>query len=400
VVTENERTGAGSSAVSGIGLYLHVPYCLSRCPYCDFNTYAVRTWPEDEYAAAMRTELDTWTEGELFRGRQVETIFFGGGTPSLFRPATIGGLIEHAAKRLGVAADAEITIEANPGTVDREILAGFRDAGVNRLSFGVQSFDDELLERLGRRHSAEDARRALGAAREAGFDNLSLDLIYAIPGQDLEASERDVTAAIAVGPEHVSAYGLTYEKGTPMERDLAAGRIVSVDEEVELAMYATVRARLRDAGYAHYEVSNYARPGLGARHNRSYWCGTSYLGLGAGAHSFAARELGGSGWGARWSNIRDPNAYATAARSREGAVADREELTRSQAMGEACWLGLRQLDGLDAATFADRFGERIEIAFPQTEGLVGDGLLTWRGERLALTERGLEVADTVFASFF
>ena len=395
----DRRIGAERSA-AGIGLYLHVPYCLHRCPYCDFNTYAVRTWPEDEYAAAMRSELDGWVAGDLFRGRCAQTIFFGGGTPSLFKPSTIGGLIDHAAARLGIAPDAEITLEANPGTVDREALAGFRSAGVNRLSFGVQSFDDALLERLGRRHSADEARRAVEAAREAGFDNVSLDLIYAIPGQDLAACERDVAAAIEVAPEHVSAYGLTYEKGTPMERDLAAGRLVPVDEEVELAMYAAVRGRLRDAGYAHYEVSNYARPGLPARHNRAYWCGTSYLGLGAGAHSFASHELGGSGWGARWSNVRDPNAYATAAKSGAGAVADREELSRSQAMGEACWLGLRQLEGLDVATFADRFGERLEDSFPQAATLVEDGLLVWRGERLALTERGLELADTVFASFF
>jgi oxygen-independent coproporphyrinogen-3 oxidase len=383
-----------------IGIYVHIPYCLSRCPYCDFNTYAVRSWPEDEYRDALRHELTTYAHREPFRGKRAGTIFFGGGTPSLFRPETIAALIEHVETQIGVDADAEITLEANPGTVDRDRLVALRAAGVNRLSLGVQSFADASLARLGRHHSAEDSRRALGAARAAGFDNLSLDLIYGVPGQEVADCERDLEAAIEVAPEHISAYGLTYEKGTPLERDRAAGRVVPVDDEVELAMYAAARDRLGAAGYVHYEISNYARPGLAARHNRAYWQGVSYLGLGAGAHSFAAGAPRGAGWGERWSNVRDPNGYSSRARTDGVAVADREELTRSQAMGEACWLGLRQIEGLRAEEFADRFGEPIERAFPQTGALVAQGLLAWRGERLALTARGLEVADSVFATFF
>lgn len=385
-------------ATEPIGLYVHIPYCLSRCPYCDFNTYAVRSWPEDEYAEGLRSELAAFARTEPFVGRRVATIFFGGGTPSLFRPETIASLIEVAESRFGIAADAEITLEANPGTVDEKRLADFRAAGVNRLSLGVQSFDDASLQQLGRHHSAADSRAALRSARAAGFDNLSLDLIYAIPGQDVAACARDLRAAVEIGPEHVSAYGLTYEKGTPLERDRAAGRVVPVDEEVELAMYATARELLGAAGYAHYEVSNYARPGRVARHNRAYWQGVSYLGLGAGAHSYAARGAEG-GWGARWSNVRDPNAYAARARATGSAVAEREELTRAQAMGETCWLGLRQMEGLRGSEFRDRFGEEIEQAYPQTGALVAEGLLAWRGERLALTARGLEVADSVFATF-
>jgi oxygen-independent coproporphyrinogen-3 oxidase len=389
-----------ADATGPIGLYVHIPYCLSRCPYCDFNTYAARSWPEDAYAEALRRELAEYARTASFLGARIETIFFGGGTPSLFRPDTIAGLIEHAAACVGVAEEAEITLEANPGTVDRARLADFRSAGVNRLSLGVQSFDDAALKQLGRHHSADDSRAALRSARAAGFENLSLDLIYAVPGQDLAGCERDLAAAIEVGPEHVSAYGLTYEKGTPLERDRAAGRVTPVDEEVELAMYATARERLGSAGYAHYEISNYARAGRVARHNRAYWQGVSYLGLGAGAHSFAARALSGAGWGARWSNVRDPNAYVSQATSRGTAVAEHEELTRAQAMGEACWLGLRQIEGLRAQDFADRFGESIEQAYPHTRRLVDDGLLTWRGDRLALTERGLELADAVFATMF
>jgi oxygen-independent coproporphyrinogen-3 oxidase len=396
---EAPHAAAAVADRAGIGLYIHIPYCLSRCPYCDFNTYAVRSWPEDAYADALRDELVAYASEPPFRGRHVATIFFGGGTPSLFRPETIASLIDHAARHLGVDASAEITLEANPGTVDRTRLAGFRSAGVNRLSLGVQSFDDGSLAKLGRHHSAEDSLVALRCARDAGFDNLSLDLIYAIPDQDLRDCERDVSAAIAVAPEHVSAYGLTYEKGTPLERDRAAGRVAPVDEEVELAMYAAVRERLGSAGYAHYEISNYARPGAMARHNRAYWQGVSYLGLGAGAHSFAAREITATGWGARWSNVRDPNAYAARARAQGQAVADREDLTRTQAMGEACWLGLRQIEGLAAGEFEQRFGETIASAYPQTGAMVEQGLLVWRGDRLALSARGLELADSVFASF-
>jgi oxygen-independent coproporphyrinogen III oxidase len=385
-------------ATEPLGLYVHIPYCLSRCPYCDFNTYAVRSWPEDEYAEALRCELAAYAQTEPFAGRRVGTVFFGGGTPSLFRPATIASLLEHAEKCCGVAADAEITLEANPGTGDEARLADFRAAGVNRLSLGVQSFDDASLQKLGRHHSAADSLLALRSARAAGFDNLSLDLIYAIPGQDVAGCERDVAAAIEIAPEHVSAYGLTYEKGTPLERDRAAGRVVPVEEEVELAMYATARERLGAAGYTHYEISNYARPGRIARHNRAYWRGVSYLGLGAGAHSFAARSSTGPGWGSRWSNVRDPNAYAARAKATGTAVADREELTRSQAMGEACWLGLRQREGLLASEFSERFGESLEEVYPQTGALIDEGLLAWRGERLALTDRGLELADSVFAT--
>ena len=383
-----------------IGLYVHIPYCLSRCPYCDFNTYAVRTWPEEDYAEALNHELAGYAGREPFRGRRVATIFFGGGTPSLFRPGTIASLIDRAERHLGVDASAEITLEANPGTVERASLADFRAAGVNRLSLGVQSFDDASLAKLGRHHSAADSLAALDAARAAGFENLSLDLIYAVPGQDVADCERDVAAAIRVAPEHVSAYALTYEKGTPLERDRAAGRVVQVDEEVELAMSAAARQSLGAAGYAHYEISNYARAGLVARHNRAYWQGVSYLGLGAGAHSFASREANGTGWGSRWSNVRDPSSYMAQARSRGAAVADSEDLTRAQAMGEACWLGLRQLAGLASSDFAARFGEPIESAYPQTGALVEEGLLAWRGDRLTLTPRGLELADSVFAQFF
>lgn len=392
------RDAAGSDA--GIALYLHVPYCASRCPYCDFNTVAARTWPEEEYAAALGAELRHYARDTWFRGARVETIYFGGGTPSLFAPRTIGALIDAAARELQLDTRAEITLEANPGTVDRNRLAGFRAAGVSRLSLGVQSLRAEVLRTLGRAHSAADAIAAMSAARAAGFDNLSVDLIYAVPGQDLAAWLRDLAEIAELAPDHVSAYELSYEPGAPFRRERDEGRLRPADEETALAMQRAARERLEAAGLAHYEISSYARRGREARHNLAYWRGVPYLGLGAGAHSYAPASLGAAGWGQRWANQRPPQLYIRSALERGTAVAERETLDRRRALGEAAWLGLRQRAGLPIAAFRARFGETPEEAFPDLLPLAAAGLLVRREETLALTERGLEVADSVFAALF
>ena len=388
-----------------VALYVHIPYCLAKCPYCDFNSYAARVWPEDAYADALLAELAHATREGLFPRGTATSIFFGGGTPSLFAPRTIARLLDGAARELTIASDVEITLEANPGTVDEERIAGFVAAGVNRLSFGIQSFHPDLLLALGRRHSVEDSERALRAARAAGVKNLSLDLIYAVPGESVDACAADVARAVEIAPEHVSAYNLTYEKGTALFRDLQEGRVDPAPEEIEIAMFHLVRDRLADAGYAQYEISNYAQTGREARHNQAYWRGTPYLGLGAGAHSFAPREPapGASGedtsYGTRWETLRDPNRYMEAIRATGSAVASREELTRPQAMGEACWLGLRERRGLDPERFAARFAEPLRAAFPHVDELLADGLVEWHEQHLRLTTQGLLVADSVFASF-
>ena len=388
----------GSQAVA---LYVHIPYCLAKCPYCDFNSYAARVWPEDAYADALLAELAHATREGIFPRGTATSIFFGGGTPSLFAPRTIARLLDGASRELSIAGDVEITLEANPGTVDEERLAGFVAAGVNRLSFGIQSFHPELLLALGRRHSVEDSFRALRAARDAGVKNLSLDLIYAVPGESLEACAADVARAIEIAPEHVSAYNLTYEKGTALFRELQEGRVDPAPEELEVAMFHLVRERLANAGYAQYEISNYAQPGREARHNQAYWRGTPYLGLGAGAHSFVPRDASadGTSYGTRWDTLRDPNRYMEAIRAAGVAVASREELTRAQAMGEACWLGLRERRGIDLEQFAARFATPLREAFPHVDQLLADGLVEWHEQHLRLTTQGLLVADSVFASF-
>ena len=396
-------TASGAAAPSAclagparpFSLYVHIPYCESKCPYCDFNSYAATTWPEERYAQALCDELRAYAAAPPWSDAEVATIFFGGGTPSLFQPATIAAVLEAVAGALAVAGDVEITLEANPGTVERTRLAGFRAAGVNRLSFGIQSFQPALLTTLGRVHTVDDSRAAIAAARAAGFDNLNLDLIFAVPGQTRAMCAADVAEAVRFAPEHVSAYNLTYEPSTPFHTRRARGEMTPLDEDDEYWMYEHVRGALAAAGYAQYEISNFARPGRAARHNQSYWRGVPYLGLGAGAHSYADRP----GWGRRWSNERLPERYVAAVGAQGDAVATTEDLSFETAAGEFMFLGLRERSGVEPARFAARFGRDLEAVHPIVASFRETGLLDTRDGHLALTERGLLVADSVFAAF-
>jgi oxygen-independent coproporphyrinogen-3 oxidase len=375
-------------------LYVHIPYCAAKCPYCDFNSYAVATWPEERYAAALGREIRARADEEPWGGATIDTVFFGGGTPSLFAPATIGAVLDEAARCWTFAPDVEITLEANPGSVERTRLAGYRAAGVNRLSFGIQSFHDDLLRTLGRVHDAAEARAAIAAARAAGFDNLNLDLIFAVPGQTRAVWEADVAELLGYQPEHVSAYNLTYEPSTPFHAWRARGQLVPLEEDDEVWMYQHVRAACAAAGYEQYEISNFARPTHAARHNRGYWQGRDYLGVGAGAHSYASRP----GWGRRWSNERLPERYVEGVDS-GNAVAASEELSFETAAGEFMFLGLRELPGVDPRAFAARFERPLEEVHPEVVAYRREGLMEERGGRLALSERGLMIADTIFCSF-
>lgn len=377
---------------AAFSLYVHIPYCEAKCPYCDFNSYAATRWPEDAYADALLAELGRRTAEPPFAGGTVATIFFGGGTPSLFRPRTIERLLNGVAARCPVAADAEITLEANPGTVERARLADFRRAGVRRLSFGIQSFQPDLLATLGRIHGPDEARAAIDAARAAGFDALNLDLIFAVPGGTRMQWEADVAELVRFAPEHVSAYNLTYEPGTPFHTLRARGALAPLDDEDELWMYQHVRGALAAAGYAQYEISNFARPGHEARHNQSYWRGIAYLGLGAGAHSYAHRPA----WGRRWSNERIPERYIAAV-DRGDPTAGAETLTFDTAAAEFVFLGLREMRGIDPKDFAARFGRSLDEVHPEIAMLRAEGLLADRHGRLALSERGLLLADSIFA---
>ena len=375
------------------GLYVHVPWCRHVCPYCDFNVYVSSAMPERAYVDALVVELGTYARDPTWAGHPLRSVYLGGGTPSLFAPTTIAELLAAVGRAFALAADAEVTLEANPGTVSTESLAAYRAAGVNRLSLGAQSFAARTLAALGRDHAPADTPRAVAAARRAGFDNVSVDLIYAVPGADLADWERDLRAAVDLTPEHVSAYALTYEEGTPFHRWRASGRLQPVSHDDEAAMAELAVATLEAAGLRRYEISSFARPGRESRHNLGYWDGSDYLGLGAGAHAFAREPLPGR----RWMNERLPARYLAAIAADGTAVASEERLTETQARAEFVFTGLRRVAGVDADAFALRFGDDVEVAFPQLAELIDTGLIERHGRGIRLTQRGLAFADDVSA---
>jgi putative oxygen-independent coproporphyrinogen III oxidase len=377
-------------------LYVHIPYCVSKCPYCDFNSWAASSWPETRYVDALIAELSSRAGSAPWTNTSIATIFFGGGTPSLFRPESIGRVLEAAAHRFGIDRDAEITLEANPGTVDAAKLAGMRATGVNRISFGAQSFNPATLKFLGRIHGAEDTREATRLTHRAGFERLNLDLIFAVPGQTVDDVRFDIEAVTALGPDHVSAYNLTFEEGTAFFTDLKRGRIRQLSSDDQAAMYATVRAELPRRGYPMYEISNYAPPGHEARHNLTYWRAQSYLGIGAGAHSYAREGAGGR----RWWNEKAPTRYLELALAAGDAEVGAENVDEKTAAGEFVFLNLRLRAGFALDDFKKRFGQSFDTAFgPLAERLIDGELLIRDPNRIRLSERGLELADSVFAEF-
>lgn len=391
----------------GLAVYIHFPYCIHKCPYCDFNTYAVRQFPEQRYADTLIREIDHAGTRPLWNGRPVASVFFGGGTPSLLEPATVGRILERLAERFGFENSAEITLEANPGSLEgggRSRLAGFRSAGVNRLSFGVQSFAAHTLETLGRIHNAGDSARAVDAARQAGFENLSCDLMFAVPGQTIEEWKADLDRLVDLGTEHVSAYNLTYEAGTPLTGLRNAGRVTPADEEVERSMYELTIDRLAAAGLERYEISNFARPGRHSRHNLAYWTWNDYLGLGAGAHGFHsgtgdtgdtadAADADRESWGHRYANVRLPETYMSAADGEWAASS--ETLDREMAMSERILLELRLTEGLDESRFAQCFGTAFESVATTLPAMVAAGLVERTDGHTRLTREGLMLGDAV-----
>jgi oxygen-independent coproporphyrinogen-3 oxidase len=388
-----------------VGVYLHLPYCDRVCPYCDFAVIAARTLSrevEDRYVEALLTELAARRRD--FEGRRLASVYFGGGTPSLFRPASIArlrdaiGLVFPESSDPGEAV--ETTLELNPSTVESDRLPDFRAAGVNRLSIGVQSFDDDQLKRLGRAHRAPVIDSTLTAARNAGFDNLSLDLIFAGPGQTEATLAADLDRLLAFGPEHVSTYELTFEPETPFGRALADGRMEACDEDRAAEMIGQVESCLEDGGYTRYEISSYARAGRRARHNARYWQRQAVLGLGLGAHSTEARTAAHP-HGARRSNPRTLDDWLAGLEVDPARAGVLEDLPLETARGEAVFLALRQREGLDAARFASEFGgPPREFFAEEIDRMQHFGwLLETSAGDLRLSAEGRLLADSVAAEF-
>jgi putative oxygen-independent coproporphyrinogen III oxidase len=378
-----------------VSLYVHFPFCLRKCLYCDFNSLADSPVMPDEYAGAVLKEM-ALRAGRLSVPAASPTLYFGGGTPSLMAPSDVGRIIDAAVRLYNLTHDAEITIEANPGTLLADRLAGYRSAGVNRLSLGVQSFNDSLLQQLGRIHTGLEARDAFGLARRAGFANIGIDLIHSLPGESSADWRADLDRAVALEPEHISAYGLSVEEGTPFHALESEGRLHLPDEEAGLLMFTHTSVFLQERGYEHYEISNFARPGFRSRHNQVYWRRENYLGFGAGAHSF----IRSPGSGARWHNAPVPLDYM---RPLDIDTLPEEELTNltvREAMAEFLFLGLRMLEGVEPARFSRDFGVDLDDAFPGVlPGLLAEGLLEQCRDRLRLTGTGLALANQVFLRF-
>ncbi len=379
-------------------LYVHIPYCISKCPYCDFNVHVVPKIPEREYSEALLKELDFYAQTDDWRGRSLKSVYFGGGTPSTFSPASIGRILEKAASLFPFEKEIEITLEANPEREDSANFFGYRSSGVNRVSIGAQSFQPHLLKFLGRLHSASRTRDALRIAKEAGFENFNLDLIYGSPGQSLSNLRADLAEALSFQPPHLSAYNLTIEEGTPFHRQYQAGRLRPLDEETEVAMTELIEETLSKAGLEHYEISNYARAGFHSRHNLNYWQGGDYLGIGAGAHSHLRKPEKGA-FGYRWHNEKNPGRYMEIVKRSGQAVVEKEENDLTKSAAEFMFMGLRMTKGISLAEFSRRFGKRPTEFYPQIWDWLEEGLMEEKAERLRLTRRGLLVANSIFVNF-
>ena len=366
-------------------LYIHIPFCLRKCPYCDFCSVPYDEEPARRTIAAVMRELEMRSRDAC----ELSTVYIGGGTPTIVPASELIRLIGSVRDYYRVAPDAEITVEANPGTVTKDSVRALAGAGINRFSLGVQSFDDGELKALGRIYGSGDVLRAVDAVRGAGIRNLSLDLMYGIPGQTRDAWSAHIGKAIGLGPEHISTYELTVEPGTPLEVAVSKGRTEKPGDDTIVAMYENVIDRLTAAGYRHYEISNFAKPGFGCRHNINYWNRGEYIGAGAGAHSFIN--------GRRIRNFSRIDRYNEALEHGRLPVEEETETGRVDAIKEFIMLGLRKTGGVDLRLCRAEFG--FDLA-GSCATMIGQGLMTTGDGFIRLTRKGIILSNSVIAELF
>lgn len=374
------------------GVYLHIPFCKSRCSYCDFATDVYRNaGVVERYVDALCREIAQFTPPANAGGSDlpVDTIYFGGGTPSLLSVEQTEKILDAVRSKFDVDASAEITMEMNPATVTPETLAGYRELGVDRASFGVQTFDDTALRLLARGHDSNDARDTFRLLREAGFDNISFDLIAGLPGQTLADWERNLDEAISLAPEHLSLYLLEIHEGTPLAEQVRSKRQPRPDEDVAAQMYELMTERLDAAGYRQYEISNFARPGFESRHNSKYWRLDPVYGFGVSAHSFDGQQ--------RYANERDTSKYVSLIERGEPAEVYREKIDQAS---EAVFLGLRLNAGIELAGYEERFGVTLQGRFGEDLRRLEDlDLIEISRDNLRLTSKGMLFSNEVFSVF-
>lgn len=373
----------------GMELYLHIPFCVKKCAYCDFLSFPSGQELQRQYAKRLMEDIDCM--GKEYGDIPVDTIFIGGGTPSVPESRLIVDLMEHVNRAFQISDGAEISMEANPGTVTREKLKEYRRAGINRISFGLQSANDRELKLLGRIHTWAEFLESFALARECGFTNLNIDLMSALPGQTCESWKDTLKRVTDLEPEHISAYSLIIEEGTPFGEKYGSeeGRKLLPDEDSEREMYHETKRFLRECGYERYEISNYAKPGRECRHNIGYWTGVPYLGLGLGASSYMN--------GSRFAVSSDMQQYLE---EKPGTFTDVEKLTKKDMEEEFFYVGLRMVSGVSLTEFKERFGVSAQEVYPGLmETFVEEKAAEFRGDRFVLTDYGLDVSNYIMAQF-
>jgi len=378
------------------GIYIHTPFCRSRCSYCDFATGTFETEAAERYVRALTEEISRWDE--VITPETVDTIYFGGGTPSLLSVEQLEGVLNAAHRRFEVSTDAEITLEINPGdggtspASKLEVMRSWRRLGINRASFGAQTFNDRELKMLGRTHDANDVGQTFQLLREAGFDNINFDLIGGLPGQTLAGWKRNLERSLQLRPDHLSLYLLDVHEGTPLHDQIKRGMRPKPDEDLAAEMYALMIEEVCAAGYEHYEISNFCLPGFASRHNTKYWTREPYYGFGNSAHSYDGARR-------RWANERDAAKYVQLIVDGDSPIVERTELTEEDARSEAIFLGLRLMCGVDLDSYRSRFGSGLrEQHNGEIDRLMDAGLIEIDREVLKLTPRGALLSNEVFAA--